>query len=343
MRILWAFLPICLLCVSPASALETAVATRQATTSTTLLDGLVEPVNRATVSAQTSGRITALPFDVDDAVEAGQVIVRFEATDQTARRDQAAAVLNEVEAVLIAAQRDFERMADLVQKKLASRADLDRVQAAQDAAKARQAAAKAGLVEAQQALDRTVVTAPFSGIVLARHVEVGELATVGQPLMTGMSLDELRVVADVPQSRVPALRSQPAATLLLSDGRTVEATDVRVFPYADPSTHTVRIRAQLPEQLQDLYPGALVKLLLPGAAAEQVVVPSVCVAQRGEVTALYVKNADQQWQFRQVRIGHARDGMTEVLAGLDEGEEVALDPVAAAAAYKAQFVEGDQP
>src|SRR5690606_18731998 len=202
--------------------------------------------------------------------------------------------------------------------------------------KARLTAAEAALKEAAEELEQTVVRAPYSGIVVERHVQVGELATVGAPLMTGLSLEHLRVVAAVPQSSIADLRRQPIARVILPDERIVQAASLRIFPYADAATHTFRVRAQLPPGQHGVYPGMLVKLAFDGAPRDALVVPAQAVARRGEVSALYVQGDDGRLHFRQVRTGHARDERIEILAGLDAGERVVTDPVAAAAAWKAQ-------
>ncbi len=93
-------------------------------------------------------------------------------------------------------------------------ADLASAQAALDAATAR-------LEQAQEQLEYTEIRAPYSGIVTHRHVQVGEMASPGQPVMSGISLDELRVIVDVPQSVIPAVRGGGSARIYLPDGRSL--------------------------------------------------------------------------------------------------------------------------
>ena len=95
--------------------------------------------------------------------------------------------------------------------------------------------AQAALREVSQQLDYTVVRAPYSGIVTKRFVQIGESVRAGQPLIAGVSLNELRVNVQVPQSAVDAIRRYHAADVLLDgDGaRRVAAAKLTVFPYAD--------------------------------------------------------------------------------------------------------------
>ena len=86
-------------------------------------------------------------------------------------------------------------------------------------------------------------------------MEVGESVRPGQPLVSGLSLDQLRVNVEVPQSDIAAIREHGAAAVLLPDGRRIEASGVVIFPYADPKTHSFRIRVELPKANTGLQPG----------------------------------------------------------------------------------------
>lgn len=298
------------------------------------LDGVVEAVNQATVSAQTNGRIIELPFDVDDFVEKGEVIVRFRDNEQRARFDRAQASLSEAEARHAEAETQFKRVQEIYAQKLVSKAELDRAEANFNAAKARLAAAKAAVEEAREQLEQTVVRAPYSGIVVERHVQLGELANPGTPLMTGLSLEHLRVVTDLPQNLITDVRNQPRATVYLPDGESISSESLRIFPYAHANTHTFRVRVNLPEGRHGVYPGMLLKVGFEGERNERLLVPASAIARRGELSAVYVLSPQDELQFRQVRIGNERNNVVEILAGLEAGERVVTDPVAAAVAIK---------
>lgn len=321
-----------------AGELPLATASRETIADEYRLDGVVEAVHQATVSAQTSGRIIELPYDVNDLVEKGAVIVRFRDTEQRARFERARASLAEVEARFAEADAEFKRIRDIHAQQLVSRAEMDRAQANLDASAARLTAATAALREAEEQLEQTVVRAPYSGMVRERLVELGELATVGMPLMSGISLEQLRVRVDVPQALIDGVREQQAATVLLPDGTRLAAESLRIYPYADERAHTFGMRIELPQGQHGLYPGMLVKVLLPGAAREALLIPHAAVLRRGEVTAAYVQDASGQLQFRQLRIGNTFGERVEVLAGLQAGEQVVVDPVAATIRWKEQAV-----
>lgn len=326
-----------------AAELPAATAVTETVAAEQVLDGVVEAVNRSTVSAQTSGRVVELPFDVDDYVEQGEVIVRLRDREQQARLERARANLEEAQARLAQAEAEFERIREVYEQGLVSSSEMDRARAEYESARARVEAARAALEEARQQVEHTVVRAPYAGIVVARHVEIGETATVGQPLMTGLSLEHLRVLVQVPQQHITALREHQAARVLLPGGGSLAAQALRIFPYADEGTHTFRVRVTLPEGQHGLYPGMLVKTAFISGSAERLLVPGAAVVHRSEVTAVYVRDADGRLHFRQVRTGTPRDdGRVPILAGLEAGETVITDPVAAALALKRRGAEAAQ-
>lgn len=305
-------------------------------------DGVLEAVRQSTVSAETSGRIEALPYDVDDYVPKGEVIVRFRNAEQRARLESARAGLEEARAQLKQTESEYRRMKQLLEQNTVSESTFERAESAYESAKARVEAAKAQLAQAEEQFERTVVRAPYAGVVTERHVEVGETAQPGTPLMTGLSLEHLRAVVDIPQQYINPLREHREARVETPDGHSVEADEVDVFPYADEATHTFRVRAELPEGQHGAYPGMLVKVAFTTGTEDMLLVPSEAVVRRSELTAVYVRADDGTLEFRQIRAGRERDGRVQVLAGLDPGEEVVLDPVAAGIAYKRLAEEEDE-
>jgi RND family efflux transporter MFP subunit len=316
--------------------LETTLAVQESVPTERWFDGTVEAIHQATISSQTAGRITHVYHDIDDYVEAGADLVRFSDVEQRTAFEAAQAAGNETQARLLEATADYQRAEDLYQRKLGSKRDLDAALAARDAARARAAAAQSAIESARQQLDYTLVKAPYPGIVTARYVEVGESVTTGQPLMSGLSLDRLRVVVDLPQQVTTLVRSEPVAFVATAEGH-ITPEKITVYPIADPVTNTFRVRIDLPEGQFGLYPGMFVKTVFVTGQKERLLIPSSALLRRSEVTAVYVVG-EQDTRLRQVRIGTTFGDRVEVLAGLSRDERVALDPVRAGIHVKTSAV-----
>lgn len=294
-------------------------------------DGVVDAVDKATLSAQTGGRVIELPFDVNDYVKAGDVIARFTDVSQQSGRRQADAALRAAEANAREAKLAFDRARDMIDRNLIAQAAFDQAQARHDAAVASLDAARAVVRDAGEQVDYTVIRAPYSGILTERHVDVGETVTPGQPLVSGLSLARLRVEVDIPQGDLAAIREHDHAAVQLEDGRRIDATDLIVFPYADPKTHTFRARLELPQAETGLHPGMTVKAVFSIGVADRVLIPGSTLVRRGEVTAVYVVDPEQRVALRQIRIGQTFGDQVDVLAGLVPNELIAADPLSALA------------
>lgn len=319
------------------AGLETRVVREVAVPRVFRLDGVVEAVNRSTISAQTNGQVEAIYYDVDDVVEQGALLVKLKDTEQQAALRRAEADLRAAQAVLDDARKNYRRITDLYAKKLVSKSDLDDAQVSLNTARAKLDVAKAALEQAKEQLAYTRVTAPYTGIVTERHVQVGEVAHPGTPLMSGISLQQLRVAVDVPQSLIVAIREKGRARVELPGGNWIEVKDLTVFPFADPSSNTFKVRLQLPRNIDRLFPGMLVKTAFETGVAPALIVPAKAVVYRSEVTGVYVRGEDDNVSFRYLRLGDAlgEDTLT-VLSGVQEGDEVFLDPIAAGAELKRQ-------
>lgn len=300
------------------------------------VDGVVEARRQATISAEVAGKVDAIYFDIDDHVEAGEVVLRIGDREYRAREAQARAALDEAQANLQEAQLEFDRNQDLQRRKLISQAVFDRASAGLKAAQARRAAAEASLAQAREQLGYTVLRAPYSGVVVQRHVEPGEAVSPGQPIMTGYAPGLLRVSADVPQSMMGGLREyREARVVRVEDGSVHEVEKLTIHPFANARNHSFPVRLDLASG-SGLYPGMLVKVALAVGETERLLLPRQALVARAEVNAVYVLDDDGRLAFRQVRPGNRYGERIEILAGLDPGERVALDPVRAGIAYKRQ-------
>jgi RND family efflux transporter MFP subunit len=312
-------------------ALKTAAVELRDVELTTSAEAVMEAVRQSTVSAQISGRVVELRFDVGDYVKKGDVIVRIDERSAARALEASEAQVLEAQAALANARAQYERSKQLFAQKFISQAALDQAEAAYKAAQARVSALVAGAGAAATERSFATVIAPYSGVVSARHVELGEMATPGRPLMTGFDPSTLRVVATVPQAQVSAIQAGAKARIEIpSLGRWVDVKSMTIVPQADPRTHTSRIRLELPAEVRGVVPGVYARAHFVVGKAPRLLVPRAAVLRRSEVTAVYVLDADHRARLRQVRLGSAGDeASVEVLAGLKPGERVALEPVKA--------------
>jgi RND family efflux transporter MFP subunit len=298
-------------------------------------DAIIEAVQQATLAAQINGSVTAYMVDAGDLVKRGQVLARLDSRDTDAQVAAGRAGIAQAEAALASARSNYERTRSLVAQNFLSRAALDQAEADYKVAQATVETARAGSVQATTARGFAEIRAPFDGIVTRRLMEIGEFASPGRAVIAVHDPASLRAVGSLPQFVLPATAKVERAIVdMPSIGKSYPATRVTVLPAADPRLLSTQVRAELPGvSVPGLAPGMAAKVLIPIGKANKRVIPEAALIRRGELVAVNVLTPQGTPQLRQVRIGPAlrtSDGqaLVEVLAGLSDGEQVLLNPLA---------------
>jgi HlyD family secretion protein len=220
--------------------------------------------------------------------------------------------------------------------------DLAQAQAAVDAAQAQVALAKnpytdldvqaanvtlkqaqAVLAIAQTNLKEADVVAPFDGMISARLLAPGALASPQTPIFTLNSIQS-QIQFAIEQARVGAVQVGQAVNLTTSafPDKTFPGKVTSIYPSADPKTHTFTIAVQSQDQTGALRPGMFVNLVLTVAsAASATLVPSVAVIQRGSQSVVFIVNAGKV-KLQPVTLGIADDTNTQILTGVNPGDTV---------------------
>lgn len=288
------------------------------------VEASVEAVKQVTLAAQIPGRVIDMRVDVGQRVKRGDVLMKIDAREAAGADASARAALAQAAAA-------YERTKNLYAQKFVSKAALDQAAATWQAAQG--AARTSGA-----ALSHGVVTAPIAGIVAQRHVEQGEMAAPGSPLVTIFDPKGMRVIASLPQYRLAELKKASSARIEFPEtGKWVEATRVEILPTVDARSHTATARLYLPENDDGVVPGIFVRAHFTIGKAQKLTVPPAAIIRRGEVTAVYVLDDTGASKLRQVRLGEVvSGGELEVLAGITSGERVSLEPVKMGIAIKAK-------
>jgi RND family efflux transporter MFP subunit len=300
-------------------------------------EAVVEAVRQSTISAQVMGRVVDLRVDVGDSVKAGQVVARIDEREAAQVLASSEAQVAQARANLQNARLNLDRARRLLESRFVSQAAVDQAEAAYKAAEAQLQAAEAGAGQAAVTKGYTTVVSPIGGVVSARHVAVGEMASPGKPLLTAFAPGDMRVIAEVPQSMVPQIRTLARATVEVpSVNKWFKVKEMTIIPAADPHTHSTRVRLDLENTERDIYPGVYARAHFAIGRARKLVIPADAVLRRSEVTGVYVIDAQGAARFRQVRLGEpAGAGLVEVLAGVAPGESVAVEPIKAGMARPA--------
>ncbi len=288
------------------------------------LDAKLEAVKAATVSAQTSGRIIKLYYDINDIVSEGASLLEITSKEQGAQLVGAEADYAKAIALNNEAQQQRRRYETLFPKGAISQGTMDEAIANAESAQEAVRGSKARIIQATESLKYTVVNAPFSGIVTKRHVEQGETVSPGQALFSGFSMSQMRAITHVPQRYIDALKQLPEFKIRLNDGRQFTSSSLTIFSFADPQSHSYKVRINLPENEPNLMPGMWAKAKFSVGIRSSILIPTSALVKQNELSAVYLKQGDD-FVLNQVRLGNIQDNEIEVLAGLSPGDVIASD------------------
>ena len=321
--------------------------------------GYVVARRMATVSSKVTGKVREVLIEEGQHVDAGDVMATLDPIDADAQRalaaSQVAAARSQiatVQAQLREATANAARLSSLVRQQLVSKAQYEQAVAQRDALRAQLATAQrntsvssAGLRIAQQGVDNTVVRAPFSGVVIAKAAQPGEIVS---PLSAGggftrtgigtiVDMDSLEVEVDVGEAYIGRVQpGMPVQSVLNAypDWK-IPGKVIAIIPTADRGKATVKVRVGLDQRDARIVPdmGVRVSFLereAPKAAQKpSVLAPSAAIVERGGAQVAFVVEGDEgkaRVVRRAVKTGRTLGDDLEVLSGLSGGERVVLDP-----------------
>jgi len=319
--------------------------------------GYVTARRQATVSAKITGKVTEVLIEEGQRVKEGAVLARLDDTEARAQltlsRAQLAAARSqegEIRALLAQAERDYTRQQELAERQLVAAQALDAALAQRDMLRARLAnnveqvrVAGETVRVAEVQLDNTVIRAPFSGVVVAKSAQPGEMIS---PISAGggftrtgigtiVDMDSLEIQVDVNESFINRVTAeQPVeATLNAYPDWKIPGSVIAIIPTADRSKATVKVRIALKSKDPRIVPdmGIRVAFLttqpIAGAAppVPAVLVPTDAVRGEGTSAAVFVHAGDRV-ERRPVTLGQAVGTEREVVSGLKAGERVVVAP-----------------
>ncbi|WP_417546335.1 efflux RND transporter periplasmic adaptor subunit [Marinobacter sp.] len=285
----------------------------------------VSAVQGVMVSAEIGGQVVQISFESGAVTNKGDMLVHLDTASEDAQ-------LASAEAAAALARADFERRRQLGNRNLASRDSVDRAEA-----QLKEAAAQVGNVRASIA--KKTVSAPFTGRLGLRLINLGQVLREGDSIVTLQTLDPIHVDFSVPQQRIRQLK--PGMTVRVTTdaapGETFTGDILAVNPEVDPVTRNVRVRALVANPQEALYAGmfAKVEVVLPDTQRVlPVVETAVLYAPYGDSVFVVEEHQDKKsgknvqvlrQQF--VQLGRARGDYVDVIDGLKAGEAVVTSGV----------------
>jgi RND family efflux transporter MFP subunit len=312
--------------------------------------GTIRARTTATISSKVMGYVQQVSAQVGDHVREGQALITLDARDLDANLRRAESGRAEVESAvpeqenatvaakanLDLAQTTFKRMQELAAKKSISNQEFDEASARLKASQAnyemvrsRRSQINSKMATVEQEIhaagimrDYAKIAAPFSGVVITRTAEPGNLATPGTPLLTIEQDGVYRLEASVDESKLASVRVGQAVEAVLDASRKLNARVSEVVPSVDSASRTYLVKLDLPAAPQ-LHTGMFARAIFPLGVQKVVAVPLAALTERGQLQSVLVVE-DSVAHTRLVTTARRTGGAVEILSGLSVGEKVVL-------------------
>jgi membrane fusion protein (multidrug efflux system) len=295
------------------------------------------------VAPEASGRVVATPVDVGQAVPQGSVLIRIQGVDANLRLDEARANATRAEASVKLAESQHQLAQTTTQRyqSLLATGDVSRTVADQakteaetslqsvNTARASLAQARAQLALAEKAATDVAVIAPFSGVISARHVSLGEYVQPSNPVVTLLKMDPLRLLLTIPSVQAGAVASGHAVTATVDafPGETFSGHISAVNPAISAESRSFSVEAKVRNPKARLKPGMFaVARIDQGKTSRAVLVPREAVIEDVNTNSyrVYVVDEKNVARMRVVQLAARQQGETvNILAGVKENERVA--------------------
>jgi len=263
-----------------------------------------------TLSATVTEVVRSIGFEDGQSVQAGELLVHLEDAEEQAE-------LAAAQARLVEERNALERARRLLERNLGARADVE-----DSRARVQQASAEIEAIQARLAAHR--LRAPFDGVAGFRDISVGALVTPGTELVTIDKLDRVKVDFTLPARHLGQVSAGQGVTARSDSwpGETFEGRVSAIRPRVDVGTRSLGLRAVFDNREGRLRPGMLMRIVLEQDAREVVIVPESVLVPRGDEQYLFVIDAENRAERREVAIGERRAGFVEVTEGLEGGERL---------------------
>jgi RND family efflux transporter MFP subunit len=282
------------------------------------------------IYARTAGYLTKWYVDIGGKVAAGQLLALIDTPEVDQQLRQAQAAQLQAEANLDLAKTTADRWQNLLKSDGVSQQEVDQNVSAYKARQAdfQAAAANVDRLKYLQSVQR--VTAPFSGVITARNVDIGALIASGnsQPLFKLAQVNVLRVYVNAPEPYGNDMRPGVPAELHVAEfeNRTFAGTVVRTAGAIDPASRTLLTEVDVPNPKGEIMPGAYAEVgfHLQGAA-QALVVPSNTLIFRSAGAQIAVVENDRA-HLRDVKLGRDFGTSLEILSGVHDTDDLILNP-----------------
>jgi RND family efflux transporter MFP subunit len=275
--------------------------------------------------AGSGGRVVRVLVDAGSWVRAGQVLAVVDRAVQAQQASQLAAQVEAARANAALAQSNYERAVSLQGRGFVSKAEIDSKKATRDAAYAQVRVAQAQLSGMRAEIGRLNITAPASGLILARSVEVGQIVGSGSGALFRLAEGgQMEMQAQLAQQDLAAVHvGMPASVTPVGSDQSYSGVVWQVAPVIDPQSRLGAVRIAVPYG-PAIRPGGFAEARITAGTTTAPMLPQSAVLSDDKGNYVYIINGKKEVERRDIKIGAVNDSGVTIAAGLSGNEAVVL-------------------
>ncbi len=291
------------------------------------LSGITEPVTQVTPAARVMARVLSANFHEGEKVKNGRTLVVLDTRDLETRKMQAQSGLATARHALEIASKNLGRKKDLFSTADIPLAELEMAQLAESQASSAVSAASAAVSELDVNLSYAVAKAPFSGTIVRKMTETGNMVAPGQPLFIIQDNSRIRIIAPVGTDLASSLRAGKKIAASIGNEK-IEGIIEGIVSSGDIRAPGLRLQILINNPGYRYQTGvlAIVKVPLGMKEEKRLTIPKDALVKSGQLSGVYIAGDDKIAHFRWLTVSEDKDGSINVLTGLNEGEHIILSP-----------------
>jgi RND family efflux transporter MFP subunit len=283
--------------------------------------GSIRAVHETSIGSKLLARVVEVNVKAGQPVKQGDVLIRLDDTDLRARLQQSKAAVAAAEAAKAQALADEKRFAELAKRNAVSQQEAEKAATAARSAEAELIRLQESVKEVQAMLDWATIRSPLDGTVIDKKVDVGDMVSPGQVLVTLFDPKRMQLIASVRESLAHRLQVGHSIDVRIEGlNKQCEGTISEIVPEAQSASRTFQVKVTGPCPT-GIYTGMFGRILIPLEEEQVLVVPRRAVRQVGQLELVDVIEEGRRLR-RAVRTGRTLGEEVEILSGLREGERV---------------------
>jgi membrane fusion protein (multidrug efflux system) len=288
--------------------------------------GTVQPRRKSDVASRLLATINEIQVDPGDSVEQGQLLVVLDDREIQAQLRESEASMAGIEADLAVRRRERDRYRRMLQDNAVTQEDFDRIEGAFQVTQAQLDRTLAQVNRVKIMLTYTQIRAQTAGLVADRHLDPGDLAVPGKPIVSLYDPTQMELNTSVREGLADKVSIGMKMDLRIDAvQRTMVGTVREIVPRAEATSRSLLVKVTLPsDQLSGLFIGMFGRLSIPVKQLERIVVDARAIQRVGQLDIVDVVQEGDTLERRFVRLGERFGEQVEVLSGLAVSESVAL-------------------